>query len=283
MILRYLLCFLLTLQIVYIYAQSHKDFANSKYGRNSKAGSYVEIRGFKMYYETYGNGSPLLMIHGNGRSINDFTYQIPYFAKHYKVIVADSRGHGKSIDPGDSLSYEMMADDYNTLLDSLHVDSCYVLGWSDGGINGLLLAIRHPEKVKKLAVTGANLWPDSSAVDVWVYQYAVTLVDSIRSLPQTPKTKNDYKVAYLLANEPHITIEQVHSIHCPTLIMGGDHEVIRTKHTMLIAESIPNSYLCIVPNSGHSIPIFYHDLFNKMVNDFFIKPYRVITESGRFD
>lgn len=127
-----------------------------KYGDNEKAGKYVKVRGFNMYYETYGTGQPMLFIHANGGSINNFDNQIPYFSKNYKVIIADSRSQGKSFDEEDSLSYEMMADDLNGLLDTLHVDSCYVVGWSDGGINGLLLAMRHPEKVKKLAVTGAN-------------------------------------------------------------------------------------------------------------------------------
>ena len=81
--------------------------------------------------------------------------------------------NGKSVDDEDSLSYEMMADDLNGLLDALHVDSCYVVGWSDGGINGLLLAIRHPEKVKKLAVTGANLWPDTTAVHPFIVYWGM--------------------------------------------------------------------------------------------------------------
>src|SRR5437868_9950545 len=136
----------------------------SPYGHNQAAGKYYDIRGFKMYCEVYGEGQPLLIIHGNGGSINNFIYQIPYFSKKYKVIVADSRAQGRSIDKGDSLTYEMMADDYAALLEAMKIDSAYVIGWSDGGINGLLLSIRHPEKVKKLAVTGANLWPDTSAV-----------------------------------------------------------------------------------------------------------------------
>jgi pimeloyl-ACP methyl ester carboxylesterase len=114
-----------------------------------------------MYYEIYGKGEPLLIIHGNGGSIENFSNQIPFFSKKYQVILADSRAHGKSVDDQDSLSYEMMADDFAALLDHLKIDSAHVIGWSDGGINGLLLASRHPEKVKKLAATGANLIPDA--------------------------------------------------------------------------------------------------------------------------
>lgn len=247
------------------------------YGSNTKAGNYFESRGFKMYYETYGNGTPLLIIHGNGGSINDFTNQVPFFEKQYHVILADSRAQGKSIDNADSLSYEMMADDLNALLDHLHVDSCYVIGWSDGGINGLLLAIRHPGKVKKLAVTGANLVPDSSAVEPEIFTWAKFLSDSINKLPLSSEVKTNRKLFNLLAHEPHITVAQLQTIKCPVLVIGGDHDVIRPRHTMLIAESIPKSYLWILPNSGHSTPIVYKEIFNEGVNNSFKQPYREIT------
>src|ERR1700743_65598 len=153
-----------------VFAQNpEKDMQNTTYGKNTTVGKYADIRGFKMYYETYGQGEPLLIIHGNGGSISNFLYQIPYFSKNYQVIIADSRAQGKSVDHTDSLSYEMMTDDINALLDKLNLKQANVIGWSDGGINGLLLAIHHPDKVKKLAVTGANLWPDTSAVDPFVY------------------------------------------------------------------------------------------------------------------
>lgn len=268
--------------------QAKSPFDTTMYGRNTAVGKYADIRGFKMYYETYGKGEPLLIIHGNGGSINNFLYQIPYFAKSYQVIIADSRAQGKSTDPADSLSYEMMTDDLNALLDNLHLKSCYVIGWSDGGINGLLLAIRHPDKVKKLAVTGANLWPDTTAVNPFVYNWALkmnnSVSDSLKKIKSpSPKLKNELKLLHLLTYEPHITVEQLHTITCPTLVIGGDHDVILPKHTMLIAQSIPNSYLWILPNSGHSTPIYYKDQFNTVVGDFFNKPFRKIDGYGRFN
>ena len=268
--------------------QAKSPFDTTLYGRNPAVGKYAEIRGFKMYYERYGKGEPLLIIHGNGGSINNFLYQIPYFAKNYQVILADSRAQGKSVDPTDSLSYEMMTDDLNALLDQLGLKSCYVIGWSDGGINGLLLAIRHPDKVKKLAVTGANLWPDTTAVDPFVYNWAMKYNQNLLETMKKPganiaQTKNQLKLAHLLSYEPHITIQQLQTITCPTLVIGGDHDVIRPKHTMLIAQSIPNSYLWIIPNSGHSTPIFKKEQFNKIVGDFFAQPYRKIEGYGRFN
>jgi pimeloyl-ACP methyl ester carboxylesterase len=280
---------ILSIFIKFGFAQQAKSpFDTTTYGKNAAVGKYADIRGFKMYYEIYGKGDPLLIIHGNGGSINNFLYQIPYFAKNYQVIIADSRAQGKSVDHADSLSYEMMTDDLNALLDKLNLKQCYVIGWSDGGINGLLLAINHPDKVKKLAITGANLWPDTSAVDPFVYKMVLkqnrAAADTIKKIKNlTPEMKDKVKLLHLLSYQPHIKIEDVKKITCPTLVIGGDHDVINTKHTMLIANLIPNSYLWILPNSGHSTPIFYKDMFNQVVGDFFAKPYRKIDGYGRFN
>jgi pimeloyl-ACP methyl ester carboxylesterase len=282
-----LLVFASLIQLTFAQQDASSTIDSTKFGRNPAVGKYADIRGFKMYYETYGQGEPLLIIHGNGGSIANFLYQIPYFAKKYQVILADSRAQGKSVDPTDSLSYEMMTDDLNALLDNLHLKSCYVIGWSDGGINGLLLAIRHPDKVKKLAVTGANLWPDTTAVDPFIYKWALNMnikvSDSLKNMKiPSPKLKNELKLLHLLTYEPHIKVTDLNKITCPTLVIGGDHDVLLPKHTMLIAQSIPNSYLWIIPNSGHSTPVFKKDQFNKVVGDFFAQPFRKIDGFGRF-
>ena len=237
-----------------------------------------------MYCEIYGEGQPVLIIHGNGGSISNFSSNIPYFAAKYKVIIADSRAQGKSADPGDSLTYEMMADDYAALLDRLHVDSAYVIGWSDGGINGVLLAIRHPEKVKNLAVTGTNLWADTAAVsqEIWDMvrpQYAA--MKKIHNM--TAQQKNNFKLLRLLCDQPNIPLSDLHKIKCPSLVIGGDHDVIRPAHTMLIADNIPQSYLWILPNSGHSTPVVYSELFNKTVDNFFSKEFRLFELKDRFN
>ena len=250
--------------------------AKTPFGSNTKVGKYADIRNFKMYYEVYGTGKPLLIIHGNGGSIQDFKNQIPYFAKNYKVILADSRAQGKSEDARDSLSYEMMADDLDGLLNKLNLDSCYVIGWSDGGINGLLLAARHPEKVKKLAITGANLWPDTTALEPRIYQWIVSTSDSLSKVPQTPAVKAQKKLFNLMAFNPNISTADLKKVQCPTLVIGGDNDVILPKHTMIIADALPKSYLWILPNSGHSTLISYKEIFNQIVGNFFIKPYKKV-------
>jgi pimeloyl-ACP methyl ester carboxylesterase len=228
-----------------------------------------------MYAEVYGQGQPLLFIHGNGGSINNFTKNIPYFSSKYKVIIADSRSHGKSADPADSLSYEMMADDYAALLDAMKIDSAYVVGWSDGGINGLLMAIRHPKKVKKLAITGANLRPDTTAVPQAVWDMVTPMYEGLKAKADKSEVeRNGFKLLRLLIENPHIPLTDLQKISCPTLVIGGDHDVIKEEHTMEIYKNIPKAYLWILPNSGHSTPVVYSTEFNTKVAAFFKQPFR---------
>jgi pimeloyl-ACP methyl ester carboxylesterase len=265
------------------YDKALTDSIRFPYGHNKAAGKFYDIRGFKMYAEVYGKGQPLLIIHGNGGSIKNFIFQIPYFAKKYKVIIADSRAQGKSDDPADSLSYEMMADDYAALLDVMKIDSAYVIGWSDGGINGLLLAIRHPGKVSKLAITGANLVPDTTAVPQQIWDMVMPVYTSLAAKEnKTKQEKDSFKLLRLLATQPHIPLSDLHTIKCPTLVIGGDHDVIREEHTLLIYKNIPRAYLWILPASGHSTPIIYKDDFNSVTERFFKTPYKVIEGEGRF-
>ncbi len=239
------------------------------YGSNPHCGRTVHLRGFGMYVEEYGKGEPLLIIHGNGGSIASMRYQIPFFAKHYRVIAADSRSQGKSADGGDSLSYEMMADDYSALLDTLHVKSVFVIGWSDGGIIGLLLAIRHPGKVKRLAATGANIRPDSSAVAYADIHGMKLQHERLKRQPQETGVKNEIKLTRLMILEPNISHQALHSILCPVLIIGGDHDIIKTEHTLEISRNIPGSSLWILPGSGHDTCIRFKDDFNEQVRRFF--------------
>ncbi len=251
--------------------RAKKNRQKSGYGNNFLAGHYVTLRGFKMYYESYGSGQPLLLIHGNGGSIKSFENQIPYFEKYYHVIVADSRAQGKSVDKSDTLSYSMMADDLDSLMNMLHVKNAYVIGWSDGGIDGLLLSIKHPDKVKKLAISGANIIADSTAFGIGSYK-ALQAEDAVlKKLSFTgQKAKNSYKLVHLMATKPKIKPEQLQQVKCPTLVIGGDHDAILPKHTLLIAESIPGAYLWILPNSGHATLVKYKEQFNATVHNFFL-------------
>lgn len=259
------------------HAQSVLPFSASDetiYGNNPAVGKYANVRGIRLYYEVYGTGKPLLLLHGNGGSIKDFKHQIPHFAKTHRVIAVDSRAQGKSVDAGDSLSYEMMADDFAALLTSLGVDSCRVIGWSDGGIDGLLLAMRHPAKVAKLAITGANLWPDTTALEPFLFRWIVRSNDSLARLPQTPAVKAQKKLFHLMAHNPHLSAVDLRAVRCPTLVIGGDNDVIPPRHTLAIAEALPRAHLWILPDSGHSTLLAHREDFNRVVGEFFRQPFR---------
>ena len=183
-----------------LFATAYSQNKKIPYGRNDSVGKYYEVRGIKMYTEVYGSGKPLLLIHGNGGNIGAFGKIIPYFAKKYRVIAVDSRAHGRTRDDKDSLSFEMMADDFDGLLTAMHIDSAYVLGWSDGGINALVLAMRHPNKVIKLASTGANLWPDSTGLIPSYWKGELKEYNNWqKGMPLTnAREKNIYKIFMLL-------------------------------------------------------------------------------------
>ena len=233
-----LLC-LLHLGTALTQAQQSSKSPKIPYGNNPAAGKYYDVRGIKIYCEVYGEGRPLLLTHGNGGSISAFSKTIPCFAKKYKVIAVDSRAHGKSADGRDSLSFEMMADDLSALLDAMHINKSYVIGWSDGGINAILMAMRHPDKVIKFASTGANLWPDSTALTPATWKDMRDTYARDKDKPRTTaKEKNDWKIFMLDWLQPNIKLSELKAIQCPSLIICGDHDLIPVEHTNQIFQSI---------------------------------------------
>ena len=236
------------------------------YGHNPAAGHYELVRGVRLYYETYGAGPPLLLLHGNGDNIGAFRHNIPALARHYRVLALDSRAHGQSTDPGDSLSFEQMADDCAALLTRLHLDSVNVVGWSDGGITALIMGFKYPNYVNKLAVMGANLFPEGIEVKMLnslQKQYAETknFVD--------PGSVNRKRLINLLLTQPHITFEELKQIKAPVLVMAGEHDLILPEHTHAIQQHLSNSKLVIFKDASHSAPWEIPQAFNEAVVSFF--------------
>jgi pimeloyl-ACP methyl ester carboxylesterase len=245
-----------------------------RYGNDPAAGRTFNHDGVKLYYEVYGAGEPMLLVHGNGGSVADLSAQIAHFRKRYKVIAMDSRDQGKSGDSPDKLTYEKMTDDLAALLDHLKVGPVNVLGWSDGGIEALLLGIRHPKKVKKIAAMAANLNPSEQAL----YPEFKTLVKSmIEAIPAAerdkPQGKRALKVISMMLDEPQIDAKALEAITAPTLVLASDHDIIRDEHTVEIYHHIPNSQLAIFPNATHMIPFDDPALFNATVERFFRTPF----------
>jgi pimeloyl-ACP methyl ester carboxylesterase/ketosteroid isomerase-like protein len=242
------------------------------YGSNPSAAATFTHDGVTLYYETYGSGQPLLLIHGNGGSIADLAAQIDFFRKYYKVIAMDSRDHGKSSDSPGKLNYELMTRDLAALLDHLHTGPVYVLGWSDGGIEALQLGYLFPAKVKKIVSMAANLTPDGLAPEA-LKMIHESLASTSPASKNTPEGKRETKVTQMMLDEPHITFADLAKITAPTLILASDHDLISDQHTLDIYHHIPNSQLAIFPNATHAIPYDDAPLFNATVYRFLTTPY----------
>ena len=248
--------------------------AVESYGSNQAVGKYFTHEGVKLYYEVYGKGEPLLVAHGNGGSISDMRMQIDHFRHSYMVIAMDSRDQGKSADSPGKLTYEKMTDDLAALLDHLKIERANVLGWSDGGIEALLLGMRHPEKVIKIAAMAANLNPTDQALHPDVLKLIKEWVASVPPEKRnTPEGRRELKVTGMMLEEPNIDPKALEAITAPTLVLASDHDMIRDEHTVDIYHHIPNSQLVIFPNATHMIPFDDPQTFNSTVERFLKAPF----------
>jgi pimeloyl-ACP methyl ester carboxylesterase len=270
--------------VVFITSMSASGQTGIVYGSNPNAGRYVHVNGIELYYEIYGTGHPLLLMHGNGGSIYDLRYQIPKFAKHFEVIAVDSRAQGRSTDSDAELTFTLMASDMAALLDSLDIDSAYVVGWSDGAIVGLKLALDFPGKVAKLVADGANFVPDSTALPAEMLEdMRHTSFAGLDSSAQKDVIAHSFfperaglifdKLNRLDLYHPHFTLKQLGSIETPTLVMAGDHDLIIDTHTLKLFHSLPHTQLCIVPGVDHGLLQEKPGLANEIIIQFLEMPY----------
>jgi pimeloyl-ACP methyl ester carboxylesterase len=246
------------------------------YGANDAAGARFEHDGVTLYYEIYGAGEPLLLVHGNGANIATLAAQIDHFKTNYKVIAMDSRDQGRSSDSGGPLTYEKMTDDLAALIDHLELGAVDVVGWSDGGIEALLLGVRHPAKVKKIVAMAPNLNPTLDAFDPEILALTQSLSDIPKEARETPAGKRQIKVAGMMTKEPNIPPALLQKITAPTLLLAADHDVIRLEHIVKIYRNLPNAQLAIFPNATHQIPYDDPARYNAVVEQFLTTPYRKI-------
>jgi pimeloyl-ACP methyl ester carboxylesterase len=236
------------------------------YGANKKAGKFADVNGIKLYYEIYGSGAPLVLLHGNGGSIANFSPFFPALIKKYKVIAIDSRDQGQSTTTNATLTYDLMASDVNALLDQLHIDSVFIWGQSDGAILGLLLAKDYPKKVKRAVVYSPNIQPDSSALFPWV-------LDVIHKTVNESTSPKERALNQMMLDYPNIPYSELSKIKAPVLMMSGDRDMIRPEHILKMYQNIPNSQLCILPGATHFGAWEKQELFLRIMNDFFNKPF----------
>jgi pimeloyl-ACP methyl ester carboxylesterase len=232
-------------------------------------GQYADVNGIRLYYETYGVGSPVLVLHGGTAFIESMHYQIGDLADDHLVIAPDSRGHGRSTDGAGSLHYAQMADDMVALLDQLQINQADIVGWSDGGIIALDMAIRYPGRVGRIAISGANFNTSglSEQPDIEADPNSEALAgqrDFYKRLAPDPAQWSVLyrKVLTMWANEPNFTIEQLGTINSPTLVMVGEFDSIKREHTDAMAEAIPGAQKVIIESADHFAPVTHHGEVN---------------------
>ena len=218
---------------------------------------YAPVNGVRIWYATFGRGEPVILLHGGLANSNYWGYQVPALAKHYRVIVMDSRGHGRSTRNEDPLSYHLMARDVIGLMNFLHIPKVTIVGWSDGAIVGLDMAINYPARLSRLFAFAANSDPsgvkDTSQSPVFQEYVARAEQEYVRLSP-TPDQFKPFlqQIGKMWSSEPHFTAEQLQRITAPVWIVDGDHdEAILRENTEFMAGEIPKAGLLIQPSVSH--------------------------------
>jgi pimeloyl-ACP methyl ester carboxylesterase len=221
------------------------------------ANGYSAVNGIKMYYEIYGQGKPLVLIHGGGSTIETtFGRVIPMLAKRYKVIAMDLQAHGRTGDRAAPESFEQDADDVVTLLKNLNISKADFFGFSNGGTTTVQIAIRHPEIVDKIVLGSALCKRNGVPEQFWDFMKQATLENMPKPLkdaylkvspdPKGLQVMHD-KDAERMLNFKDIPDDQIESIKAPTLIIIGDRDVIKPEHAIEMHRQLTHSSLAIIP------------------------------------
>lgn len=214
----------------------------------------IKVNDITLYYEKKGFGKPLIMLHGNGESHEIYDVLCDALKDTFELYLIDSRCHGKS-DRNVEISYDLMASDVKCFMDQLELKEPSLFGFSDGGIVGLLLAIRYPDLLSHLIIAGVNLSPEALNREV---------LEDMKSIYE--KTKDP--LYYMMIHEPHITAEDLSYIKSKTFIMVGSHDVIPLSHSMMIHRSIMHSEIYIFEGFHHEDYIIHQSIIASHIINF---------------
>ena len=215
---------------------------------------YINVNDVNLYYKIYGNGMPIILVHGNSETHEIFDVLINKLKDNYKVYAIDIRCHGKS-EKTEKISYDLMAKDIIEFIKKLKINKPIFYGFSDGGIIGLLIAIKEPKLLSKLIVSGANLNPNGMSKFMLIISKIGYFI-----------TRN--KLLKMMIQEPNITINDLERIEIPTYVLAGEKDVIKEEHTKIIAENIKNSTLEIIPKENHSSYIVHSEKIYNIIKKY---------------
>ncbi|MGO9988563.1 MAG: alpha/beta fold hydrolase [Steroidobacteraceae bacterium] len=224
---------------------------------------WAPIRGHRIYYTVRGNGPTLVLLHGGGDSgEHSFVRQLDVFSEHHHIVAPDQVGQGHTPDVPGPLSYTAMMEDTATLLELLKLKHVDIVGFSDGGILALMLAVRHPELVGRLVISGVNIAPEGLNPEN---------LEELRAL-QIPKPKTiDEKLAHLWLTSPteaELNLSLLVKITQPVLLISGDRDAITLEHTLQIFHALPHAELCVLPGTDHATFSGRPEWLNPIINSF---------------
>ncbi len=218
---------------------------------------YAPINGIKIWYATFGRGTPVILLHGGLANANYWGLLVRALAPRYRVIVMDSRGHGRSSRNAEPYGYDLMASDVIGLMDDLKIDKAALVGWSDGAIIGLDIALHHPERLSKLFAFAANSDPNG-VKDVNQSQVFTAFIARARKeyekLSPAPTQYDSFlaQITKMWETQPHWGTTELRTIKVPTWIVDADHdEAIKRENTLFMADNIAGSGLLIQPGVSH--------------------------------
>ena len=242
-------------------------------------GQYVRGEAVAMWYDEWGQGDPLVLLHGGLCTNATWGAQAPEFAERFRVLAPERRGHGHTRDLDGPLHYDDMATDTIEFLDQIVAGQAHLVGWSDGGIVGLLVAIRRPDLVRKLVVVGTNF--DVAGLvagvdDMFTHMDPAGDEAAIFRQPYeacSPDGADHWSVVFdkfvtMATAEPHIDPVELQRISAPTLIVVGDDDMVTLEHTVDLFRALPNAELAVVPGTSHAVVLEKPAAFNRIVLDF---------------
>jgi pimeloyl-ACP methyl ester carboxylesterase len=225
------------------------------------------IHGHKMYYATRGIGPTLVFLHGGGDSgEHSFVRQLDVFSEHHHIVAPDQVGQGRTPDVPGSLSYTAMMEDTAELLRVLKLQHVDVVGFSDGGILALMLAIRHPELVRRLVISGVNIAPEGLRPED---------LEELRATQNPKPTTIDEKLAHLWFTSPteaELNLGLLAKITQPVLVISGDRDAITLEHTLKIFHALPDAKLCVLPGTDHATFSGRSEWLNPIISTFLDRP-----------
>jgi pimeloyl-ACP methyl ester carboxylesterase len=238
------------------------------------ARGYAPVDGIKIWYAEFGRGPAVILLHGGLSNADYWGNQVRALQGRYRVIVMDSRGHGRSTRDAAPFGYDLMAEDVVGLMDFLRIPTATIVGWSDGAIVGLDLAIHHPDRLNKLFAFAANSDP-SGVKDVSKSPiFTRFIARARREYGQLSPTPHDYdsflaQINKMWATQPHFTAVDLEGIKVPTWIVDADHdEAINRTNTLFMADHIPGSGLLILPETSHFAFLQDPGLFDAALSEF---------------